>query len=119
MIIKIVIVSFNKKVDVRTFRKVTVTTVEAEAVTDQSSRGVGEKNCDNPQGSENVQEEIDLSILFQKGAPTYLDFKTKDEYKTSPESELEKSESKVTPTDKKFSKLRSFFRKDFNIFKRK
>ena len=113
MIIKIVFVSFNKKVDVRTFRKVTVTTVEAEAVTDLSHR-VGGKNCDELPDCLDVKAEVDFSILSQKGAPTYVDFKTKDEYRTSERNE--KLESKILPTDKKISKLRSFFRKDFYVF---
>ena len=113
MIIKIVFVSFNKKVDVRTFRKVTVTTVEAEAVTDQSHR-VGGKNCDELPDCLDVKAEVDFSILSQKGAPTYVDFKTKDEYRTSERNE--KLESKILPSDKKISKLRSFFRKDFYVF---
>ena len=94
----------------------TTTTVEADAVTNQSSRGAGEKNYDKLQNSVNVQEEnreIDLSILSQKGAPTYLDFKTKDEYKslTSPENRSLKT-NLPPPSEKKFS-LRSLFRKDF------
>ena len=94
----------------------TTTTVEADAVTNQSSRGVEEKNYDKLQNSVNVQEEnreIDLSILSQKGAPTYLDFKTKDEYKslTSPENRSLKTKL-PPPSEKKFS-LRSLFRKDF------
>ena len=105
--------SFNKKVDVRTFRKVTTTTIEADAVTNQSSRGVEEKNYDKLQNSVNVQEEIDLSILSQKGAPTYLDFKTKDEYKTLTSPENPTLKTKLPPAEKKFS-LRSLFRKDFN-----
>ena len=107
--------SFNKKVDVRTFRKVTASTIEPDAVTNQSSRGVEEKNYDKLQSSVNVREEnreIDLSILSQKGAPTYLDFKTKDEYKyNSPE--IQKLQTELRPAEKKFSKLRSLFRKDF------
>ena len=113
MIIKIVFVSFNKKVDVRTFRKVTVTTVEAAAVTDLSHR-VGGKNSDEPPDCLDVKAEVDFSILSQKGAPTYVDFKTKDEYRTSERNE--KLESKILPSDKKISKLRSFFRKDFYVF---
>ena len=115
MIIKTVFVSFNKKVDVRTFRKVPATTIEPDAVTNQSSRGVEEKNYDKLQNSANVREEnleIDLSILSQKGAPTYLDFKTKDEYKYKiPENQ--KLQAELRLPEKKFSKLRSLFRKDF------
>ena len=94
----------------------TTTTVEADAVTNQSSRGAGEKNYDKLQNSVNVQEEnreIDLSILSQKGAPTYLDFKTKDEYKTLTSPENPTLKTKLPPAEKKFS-LRSLFRKDFN-----
>ena len=102
--------------DVRTFRKVTASTIEADAVTNQSSRGVEEKNYDKLQNSVNVQEEnreIDLSILSQKGAPTYLDFKTKDEYKTLTATEKKQTlETKQSPVERKFS-LRSLFRKDF------
>ena len=93
----------------------TTTTVEADAVTNQSSRGVEEKNYDKLQNSVNVQEEnreIDLSILSQKGAPTYLDFKTKDEYKTLTSPGNQKVKTKLPPAEKKFS-LRSLFRKDF------
>ena len=101
--------------DVRTFRKVTASTIEADAVTNQSSRGVEEKNYDKLQNSVNVQEEnreIDLSILSQKGAPTYLDFKTKDEYKYKiPENQ--KLQAELRLPERKFSKLRSLFRKDF------
>ena len=101
--------------DVRTFRKVTATTIEPDAVTNQSSRGVEEKNYDKLQNSANVREEnleIDLSILSQKGAPTYLDFKTKDEYKYKiPENQ--KLQAELRLPEKKFSKLRSLFRKDF------
>ena len=94
----------------------TTTTIEADAVTNQSSRGVEEKNYDKLQNSVNVQEEnreIDLSILSQKGAPTYLDFKTKDEYKTLTAPEKKQThETKHLPVERKFS-LRSLFRKDF------
>ena len=102
--------------DVRTFRKVTTSTIEADAVTNQSSRGVEEKNYDKLQNSVNVHEEnreIDLSILSQKGAPTYLDFKTKDEYKTLTAPENPTLKTKLPQAEKKFS-LRSLFRKDFN-----
>ena len=93
----------------------TTTTIEADAVTNQSSRVVEEKNYDKLQNSVNVQEEnreIDLSILSQKGAPTYLDFKTKDEYKTLTSPGNQKVKTKLPPAEKKFS-LRSLFRKDF------
>ena len=88
------------------------TTIEPDAVTNQSSRGVEEKNYDKLQNSANVREEnleIDLSILSQKGAPTYLDFKTKDEYKYKiPENQ--KLQAELRLPEKKFSKLRSLFR---------
>ena len=84
-------------------------------MTNQSSRGIEEENYDKLQSSVNVREEnreIDLSILSQKGAPTYLDFKTKDEYKyNSPE--IQKLQTELRPAEKKFSRLRSLFRKDF------
>ena len=92
------------------------TSIEPDAVTNQSSRGVEEKNYDKLQNSVNVQEEnreIDLSILSQKGAPTYLDFKTKDEYKTLTSPDNPTLKTKLPPAEKKFS-LRSLFRKDFN-----
>ena len=93
----------------------TASTIEPDAVTNQSSRGVEEKNYDKLQNSANVREEnleIDLSILSQKGAPTYLDFKTKDEYKYKiPENQ--KLQAELRLPEKKFSKLRSLFRKDF------
>ena len=104
-----VVVSFNKKVDVRTFRKVTVTTTEAEAVTDHSLQGTGGKN----ESQSSSQGDVDLSILTQKGGPTYVDFKTKDEYKTTEPND--KSTSNAGTPDKKISKLRSFFRKDIFI----
>ena len=106
-----VVVSFNKKVDVRTFRKVTVTTIEAGAVTDNSLHGTGGKNSNESQST--IQGDVDLSILTQKGGPTYVDFKTKDEYKTTEPND--KSTSKAATPDNKISKLRSFFRKDFFI----
>ena len=83
-----------------------MTTIEAEAVTDHSLHRAGEKHSNDP-------GEVDLSILTQKGGPTYVDFKTKDEYKTS--EGHEKSTSKAGPSNKKISKLRSFFREDFSI----
>ena len=94
----------------------TTTTVEADAVTNQSSRGVEEKNYDKLQNSVNVQEEnreIDLSILSQKGAPTYLDFKTKDEYKSLTSPENRSLKTNLPPTSEKKFSLRSLFRKDF------
>ena len=88
-------------------------TIEPDAVTNQSSRGVEEQNYDKLQNAVNVREEnreIDLSILSQKGAPTYLDFKTKDEYKTLTSPENQKLQTELRPAETKFSKLRSLFR---------
>ena len=88
-----------------------MTTIEAEAVTDHSLQRAGGKHSNELPSSDHG--EVDLSILTQKGGPTYVDFKNKDEYKTS--EGHEKSTSKAGPSNKKISKLRSFFREDFFI----
>ena len=127
--------SFNKKVDVRTFQKVTVTS-DSDTNNDFVMQQVYGEDCEQDTTSEKLnlnfssqkesadssphvdvrnkevaeEEKFQLDNLAQKGAPTYVNFKSEEDYvKHSAQETVQKDKPSVN--DGKISKIKSLFSK--------
>ena len=128
--------SFNKKVDVRTFQKVTVTS-DSDTNNDCGMQQVYGEDCEQDTTSEKLnlnfssqresadnnlyvdvrnreevaeEEKFQLDNLAQKGAPTYVNFKSEEDYvKHSAQETVQKDKPSVN--DGKISRIKSLFSK--------
>ena len=105
--------SFNKKVDVRTFRKVVVP-CESEAKTIAND---DIKQQAASQGTyEETKEEFNVTNLAQRGSPTYVDFKSKEEYSIPNNSERgNNNKGNEDVGEGKMSKLKSLFNTELKM----
>ena len=95
------IFSFNKNIDVRTFVK----SSDENGLNDNV-----ENNNDDLETPAVSEEFINVENLAQQGAPTYVAFKTKEEYITTDNHENQSEQKLVNDEDNmKVNKLKSLF----------